>query len=58
MSSSLIYVWNIIIIGNEARHFTVKEDTPSVRSDAEPPETTNYNYTSLLGVSVPFVGKM
>ena len=43
--------------GNEARHVTMKDDTGVNRASAAAVPSVSYIYTSILGVSISFVGK-
>ena len=52
----LLYLSVFYILGNEARHFTIKDNTPDNVALGVAPAPVVYNYTVLQGVDVPFVG--
>ena len=47
----------IVYVGNEARHFSAKEDTVSSRNAAVAPAGATYSYTNLPGIDVPFISE-
>jgi syndecan 4 len=51
-----LYIVNTFcILGNEARHFTLKDDTTAARTAATAPAVVPPTYTTIDGLS--FVGK-
>lgn len=45
-----------LFVGNEARHFILKEDTNANRNLANTPEQPTYTYREIYGLNVSYVG--
>ena len=47
----------VLVLGNEARHFTLKEDTTANKNLGTTAAPPTYSYIHLFGTNISFVGK-